>query len=148
MGGELPAPLCEEFTRVHGQIGVGVPTDTALKGMTERIDSGDFAFFVTAVLVQRETGGDLAQVLGNITGMLRQRMQLQNQLRSKTAEGRFTGLILAAFPLIMFGVLYVASPDHTGILAETTEGQLLLGLTVGLCATGLFVIRKITNVKM
>ena len=148
MGGELPAPLSEEFGRCHDQISLGTPPEDALKGMVERVDSTDFAFFVTAVLVQRQTGGDLAQVLDNITGMLRQRIQLQNQVKAKTAEGRFTGLILAAFPMVMFVIMYVMSPETAGVLITTTTGKLMLGGALLLSGMGLFVIRKITNVAV
>ena len=148
MGNELPVPLKEEFGRCHDQISLGTPPDHALKEMTERIESTDFAFFVTAVLVQRQTGGDLAQVLDNITGMLRARIQLENQVKAKTAEGRFTGLILAAFPLVMFVLLYVMSPENTSLLTDTFEGRLMLAGTLVLSGMGLFVIRKITAVRV
>lgn len=148
MGTELPAPLCEEFARAHDEISLGTPPDKALKSMTERIESSDFAFFVTAVLVQRQTGGDLAQVLDNITGMLRQRIQLQQHVKAKTAEGRFTGYILAGFPIVMFVITYFMSPETAGILITTFQGKMLFGLALGLSALGLYVIRKITNVTV
>ena len=148
MGTELPAPLCEEFGRCYDEISLGTGPDDALKAMTERIDSTDFAFFVTAVLVQRQTGGDLAQVLDNITDMLRQRIQLQQQVRAKTAEGRFTGLILAAFPMIMFLILYVMSRPYAELLVTETLGKIFLGGSLTLSAIGLVVIRRITTVKI
>ncbi len=148
MGTELPSPLCEEFGKCHDQISLGTPTDEALKSMIDRIESGDFAFFVTAVLVQRQTGGDLAQVLDNITDLLRQRIQLANQTKAKTAEGRFTGYILAGFPAIMFVLLYLMSPDNTSILTDTFKGRMLLGGAMGLSILGLIVIRKITAVRI
>ena len=148
MGTELPAPLCEEFGRCYDEISLGTGADVALKAMTERIDSTDFAFFVTAVLVQRQTGGDLAQVLDNITDMLRQRIQLQQQVRAKTAEGRFTGLILAAFPMIMFLILMLMSRPYAEVLITQTLGKVFLGGALFLSALGLFVIRKITTVKV
>ena len=148
MGEELPAPLCEEFGRCHDQIALGTPPEDALKGMCERVESTDFAFFVTAVLVQRQTGGDLAQVLDNITGMLRQRIQLQNGVKAKTAEGRFTGVILAGFPMAMFCLMYLMSPDNAEVLVTTFQGKCLLGGSLLLSGLGLFVIRKITNVQV
>jgi len=148
MGVELPAPLSDEFGRCHDEISLATPPEDALKSMIERIDSTDFAFFVTAVLVQRQTGGDLAQVLDNITGMLRQRIQLQQQVKAKTAEGRFTGYILAAFPMIMFILMYMISPENAGLLITTFYGKCMLGAAFGLSALGLFVIKKITHVKV
>ena len=148
MGTELPAPLSEEFGRCYDEVSLGTGADVALKAMVERIDSTDFAFFVTAVLVQRQTGGDLAQVLDNITGMLRQRIQLQQQVRAKTAEGRFTGLILAAFPMIMFLILMVMSRPYAEVLITQTLGKIFLGGALFLSGLGLFVIKKITTVRV
>ena len=148
MGTELPKPLCEEFGRCHDEISLGTDPEAALKGMIERIDSTDFAFFVTAVLVQRQTGGDLAQVLDNITEMLRQRVQLQQQVKAKTAEGRFTGYILAAFPMVMFVLMYMISPENAGLLITTFSGKMMLAAAMGLSVIGLVVIKKITCVKI
>lgn len=147
MGSDLPAPLCEEFGRCYDEVSLGSDIEEALKAMTERIDSTDFAFFVTAVLVQRQTGGDLSQVLDNISGMLRQRIQLQQHIRAKTAEGRFTGLILSAFPLVMFLILYSLNPQYASLLITTAVGNVFLLMTVALSAIGLHFIRKITTVK-
>ncbi len=147
MGTELPAPLSEEFGRCYDQISLGCSAEEALRAMAERIESTDFAFFVTAVLVQRQTGGDLSQVLDNITGMLRQRIQLQQNIRAKTAEGRFTGLILAAFPMVMFLLIYFMNPQYAGLLVTTELGNYFLGGSIVLSAIGLQIIRRITTVK-
>lgn len=147
MGTELPAPLSQEFGRCYDEVSLGCSVEEALKAMTERIDSTDFAFFVTAVLVQRQTGGDLSQVLENISGMLRQRIQLQQHVRAKTAEGRFTGLILSAFPLVMFVILYTLNRQYAQLLLTTTVGNFFLGGALVLSGLGLHVIRKITTVK-
>ena len=148
MGTELPSPIRDEFGRCYDEISLGTGPDVALKSMCERIDSTDFAFFVTAVLVQRQTGGDLSQVLDNITGMLRQRIGLQQAVRAKTAEGRFTGLILAAFPMIMFLILFVMSRDYAMPLVTTTIGKGMLLAALLMSALGLYVIKKITTVKV
>src|SRR5205085_6835476 len=96
MGEELPAPLAAEFRRCYDQHSLGTPLEDALKDMATHIESTDFAFFVTAVLIQRQTGGDLAEVLGNISKMIRGRLRLLQQVKAKTAEGRFTGYIMVA----------------------------------------------------
>ncbi len=148
MATELPAPLSEEFGRCYDEISLGCAEDQALKATTERIDSTDFAFFVTAVLVQRQTGGDLSQVLENITGMLRQRIQLQQHVKAKTAEGRFTGLILAAFPMVMFLILFAMNRQYTELLITTSVGNVFLGAAFVLSGIGLHLIRRITTVKI
>ncbi|MGH7180272.1 MAG: type II secretion system F family protein [Tepidisphaeraceae bacterium] len=148
MSQELPRPLSEEFRRAYDQHSLGASIDDALKDASTRIESTDFAFFVTAVLIQRQTGGDLSEVLGNISTMIRQRMRLQQHVKAKTAEGRFTGYILSAFPLVMFFIAYALNPDYAGVLLKTSTGLMLLGVAFGLQMMGLYFIRKITTVRV
>jgi tight adherence protein B len=148
MAEELPAPLSAEFRRCYDQHSLGQPLEHALKEMASRIESTDFAFFVTAVLIQRQTGGDLSQVLGNISGMIRQRIRLQQYVKAKTAEGRFTGYILVAFPILMFFIAYSMNPDYGQILLHTSTGLTMLAIAGGLVVAGLLAIRKITTVKV
>lgn len=148
MAEELPKPLGEEFRKAYDQHSLGQSMEQSLKDMARRIDSTDFAFFVTAVLIQRQTGGDLSQVLGNISGMIRQRIRLQQYVKAKTAEGRFTGYILVAFPILMFFIAYTMNPDYGRILLHTSSGLTLLGIAVALVFLGLIAIRKITTVKV
>lgn len=148
MGEELPKPIGEEFRRCYDQHSLGQPLDDCLKGVSGRIESTDFAFFVTAVLIQRQSGGDLSEVLNNISGMIRQRIRLQQHVKAKTAEGRFTGYILVAFPAVMFLIAYVLNPGYAGILVTTSTGRMLLMVSFGLCCLGLYAIRKITTVKV
>jgi tight adherence protein B len=148
MGEELPAPMGVEFRRCYDQHSLGQPLEDCLKAMSARIESTDFAFFITAVLIQRQSGGDLSEVLKNISGMIRQRIRLQQHVKAKTAEGRFTGYILVAFPAVMFMIAYVMNPDYAGILLHTNTGLELLGTAFGLSMLGLYAIRKITTVKV
>jgi tight adherence protein B len=122
--------------------------EEALKDMAARIESTDFAFFVTTVLIQRQTGGDLSEVLGNISGMVRQRIRLAMSVKSKTAEGRFTGYILVAFPFGMFLLTYVLNPAYASGMLKTSTGLTMLGVAVALQAMGLFAIKKITTVRV
>lgn len=147
MGEELPQPLGGEFSRCHQQHSLGAPLEDCLRDMAERVDSTDFSFFVTAVLIQRQTGGDLAEVLDNISGMIRQRIRLQNQVKAKTAEGRFTGYVLVAFPLVMFLITNALSPAY-GEMLRDTKGLMMLGIAGALMMLGLLVIRKITTVRV
>ena len=148
MGEELPAPLAEEFQHAYDDHSLGLSLEESLKNMAKRIESTDFAFFITAVLIQRQTGGDLSEVLNNISGMIRQRIRLQSHVKAKTAEGRFTGYILSAFPGIMFFIAYTMNPTYTGVLLKTTAGLELLGTAFGMQMLGLYCIRKITTVKV
>jgi tight adherence protein B len=116
--------------------------------MATRIESTDFAFFVTAVLIQRQTGGDLSEVLNNISGMIRQRIRLQQHVKAKTAEGRFTGYILVAFPAVMFMIAWTMNPNYAGVLLHTGKGMGMLGAAFILQMMGLWAIRKLTTVKV
>src|SRR3954451_20734532 len=148
MADELPKPLAGEFRRAYDQHSLGQGMDECLKEMAGRIESTDFAFFVTAVLIQRQTGGDLSEVLGNISSMIRQRLRLQSHVKAKTAEGRFTGYILTAFPAVMFALSYALSPEYAGVLLKTSTGLTLLGVALGLQLLGLYFIKKITPVRV
>ncbi|HEV8290343.1 MAG TPA: type II secretion system F family protein, partial [Tepidisphaeraceae bacterium] len=116
MGDELKPPIKEVFRRCYDQHSLGVPLEQAMREMASRVDSGDFAFFVTAVLIQRQTGGDLTEVLDRISAMVRGRIRLQNHVKAITAEGRMTGNILVAFPAVLFIVSYILNPGYAGIL--------------------------------
>jgi tight adherence protein B len=148
MGEELPEPLGPEFHRCHSQHSLGQPLESALKEMTTRIESSDFAFFVTAVMIQRQTGGDLTVLLNNISATVRQRIRIQQQMRSKTAEGRFSGYILVAFPVVMFAIMYAMNPDYIGVMLHDSTGQAMLAVAVGLQLAGLWSIRRITAVEV
>ena len=144
----MPKPLGGEFRRCYDQHSLGQPLEEALREMARRIESTDFAFFVTAVLIQRQTGGDLSQVLGNISGVLRQRIRLSQFVKAKTAEGRFTGYVLVAFPIMMFFIASSMNKDYKKNLLENSTGLTLLAVAGGLVILGLVTIRKITTVKV
>jgi tight adherence protein B len=148
MSEELPDPLRSEFLRCYEQHSLGQPLEDSLKDMATRIESTDFAFFITAVLIQRQTGGDLSEVLKNISNMIRQRIRLAQSLKAKTAEGRFTGYILVAFPAVMFVIVSFLNPTYAHNLTNTTTGQKMLALAFGLQMLGLYTIRKLTTVKV
>lgn len=148
MGQELPQPIAGEFQHAYDQHSLGISMEKCLKDMTTRIDSTDFAFFVTAVLIQRQTGGDLSEVLKNISGMIRQRVRLQQQVKAKTAEGRFTGYLLTAFPAVIFVILYFINREYASRLTDTSTGLKLLGTAFFMQVMGLVMIRKLTVVRI
>jgi tight adherence protein B len=148
MADELPQPLAGEFRRCYDEHSLGQPLDECLRDMVARIESTDFAFFVTAVLIQRQTGGDLSALLGNISGMIRQRIRLQQYVKAKTAEGRFTGYILVCFPVLMFFIASSMNPEYKKNLLGTSSGLTMLGIAAALIVLGLVTIRKITTVRV
>ena len=148
MGTELPQPLAGEFQKAYDEHALGVDMDTVLRSTVQRIESVDYAFFITAVLIQRQTGGDLSKVLDNIGDMIRGRIKLQKQVKAKTAEGRFTGYVLTVFPMVMFVICYILNPDNWGVMLSTTPGLLMMGGTIVMSLVGLFMIRKLTQLKV
>ena len=148
MGQELPSPIAGEFRHAHGQHSLGIAMEKCLKDMCARIDSTDFAFFITAVLIQRQTGGDLSEVLKNISGMIRQRVRLHQQVKAKTAEGRFTGYLLTAFPAVIFVILYFINREYASRLTDTSTGLKLLGGAFTMQVMGLVLIRRLTTVRV
>jgi tight adherence protein B len=148
MADELPQPLSGEFRRCYDAHSVGQALEEALKDTAVRVDNSDFGFFVTAILIQRQTGGDLSEVLSNISGMIRQRIRLQQHVKAKTAEGRFTGYILVVFPVILFFLSYYLNPAYASVLLHTSTGLLLLGIAAGMLIMGTWAIRKITTIKV
>ncbi len=145
---QLPPPAATEFARVYHEQNLGVKIEDALQSMASRVDSLDIRFFVTAVMIQRQTGGDLAEVLDNISGVIRGRIELQGLVRGLTAEGRLSGWVLFALPFIVFlGSMYL-NPDYGMTLIEDPQGQMLLMVAGGMQLMGIAMIRWIVNIKV
>jgi tight adherence protein B len=148
MSEELPQPLAGEFRRCYDQHSLGQSLEDGLRDMVSRVNSTDFSFFVTAVIIQRQSGGDLGEVLGNISGLIRKRLRLAQGVKAKTAEGRLTGYIMVCFPFLMFLILNFINPDYTHTLLNTELGHKFLATAFCLQMGGLWMINKITSVKV
>jgi tight adherence protein B len=148
MAEELPEPLASEFRKCYDSHSVGLALEDALKETAIRVDNSDFGFFVTATLIQRQTGGDLSEVLNNISGMIRQRIRLSQHVKAKTAEGRFTGYVLVVFPVIMFLISYYLNPKYGDVLLHTSKGIGLMLLAGVMLMMGLYAIRRITTIRV
>jgi tight adherence protein B len=145
---QAAAPLGAEFGRVFQQQKLGVPLRDVLVELGRRIPSRDLQFLITAILVQRETGGDLAAVLDRTAAVLRERIQLQAQVQIHTAQGRMTGWILSAMPVVLLGAMVVFSPDYAHGLFVDPLGRKLLYAGAGLIVTGGLIIRRIVAVEV
>ena len=141
-------PVASEFRRVFEEQNFGLPMREAMLNMAHRVPLPDVTFLVTAIIVQKETGGNLAEVLDKASVVIRERFRLRGQLRIYTAQGRLTGWILAGMPFIMFFVLYMLNPNYERILLEDPAGQKLLYAGIGLMALGAWVIRKVIDIKV
>ena len=144
---ELPQPMAGEFRVLHDQQNFGLPLPEALRAMARRMPLIDARFFATAVLTQREAGGNLAEVLDNLSAVIRERFKVKRQLRVTTAHGRLTGLVLALLPVTLGGYLLARTPQHFAILLEHPTGIRMMALAVLLQITGALMIFRITRVE-
>lgn len=145
---EMPDPLGSEFRQVFDEQNLGVPLREALTGMTRRVDSLDARFFVTAILIQRETGGNLAEIIDKIAHVIRERFRIQGQLKIFTAQARMTGIILSLLPVGIALAIGVLNPDYLKPLWFERAGKLLIALALCMQVAGALVIRKIVRIKI
>lgn len=144
---ELPDPIKKEFTRTIKEISLGTPTEEALENMARRVNSEDLDLVVTAVLIQKQVGGNLSEVLDNIAETIRDRMRIKREIRTFTAQGRISGLIIGLLPLILGGFMMVVRPSYVMELFSSRVGLTMLTLAVAGELTGLLIIRKIVDIK-
>ena len=145
---EVPEPLAGEFRQLFEEQKFGMPVRDALMNLTERVPLMDVKFFVTAVMLQRETGGNIAEILGNLSSVIRERFKIQRQVRVYTAQGRLTMALLMAMPPAVVGVLAVFSPDFVHPLFYDHIGHTLLVVSITLQTIGYFVIRRIIKIQV
>ena len=143
---EIPEPVGGEFKLVYDRQNFGMAMNDALKALAERVPVLDARFFATAVITQRETGGNLSEVLDNLATVIRDRFKVKRQVRVVTAHGRITGWILAALPPSLAGILCIISPDHMKLMITDPLGIQMLIVGGTLQMIGTLVIRKLVNV--
>jgi tight adherence protein B len=148
VGSEMSQPIASEFARAYEEQNLGIPLEDTLEGMTERVPNLDLRFFATAVILQRQTGGDLAEILDKIGHLVRERFQIYGQIQSLTGEGRLSGIVLLALPPVLFIVMYRLNPDYVMVLFTDEIGKLMLAAAVFMQLAGAFVIKKIINIKV
>jgi tight adherence protein B len=145
---QLPDPVGTEFGRVFHEQNLGIKIEDALLAMADRVDSLDVRFFVTAVLIQRQTGGDLAEVLDNIGSVIRDRLELLGMVQALTAEGRLSGYVLFALPTVVFAAVMLLNRNYADELLNEPSGKILLMVAFGMQLMGLAMIRWIVNIKV
>jgi tight adherence protein B len=148
VGDEAADPIGIEFRRVFDEVSVGVALTQALQNMTDRLDCLDLRFFVTAVLVQRETGGNLAEIIDSLAGLIRKRFELQLKVNALSAEGRFSGLILLGLPIVVGFLLYEMNPEYMGLLFTDPMGQNMLMVGSFLMVTGAIIMKRMVAIKV
>lgn len=144
---EMPNPISKEFSRVTNEIRWGTSLETALTNMSKRIPSQELTMVVSSIIICRQVGGNLSDILNSISMTIKERTKIKREIRVLTTTGRTSGSIIGLLPVIMFGVLMLITPDHIKLFFSTQLGKMLLILAVLMEATGFMFIRKITNIK-
>jgi tight adherence protein B len=144
---EIPTPIGPEFKLLYEHQNFGMPVPDALAAFAQRIPLLDARFFVTAVLIQRQAGGNLSEVLDNLASVIRDRFKVKRQIRVISAHGRLSGLVLASVPPALAFVLFLINPDHFRTLVNSPLGIRLIMLAVILQITGSLIIRKLIQIE-
>jgi tight adherence protein B len=148
VGQEMAEPVAGEFRTIFEEQRFGVPFADALMGMVDRVDLVDVRIFATAVLVQREVGGNLSEILDNISGTIRARFKIRRQLRTYTAQGRMSGIVVGSMPIVVGVLFYAINPDYIQVLFEHPLGRIMLAAAITLQIFGYLWIRKIVNIEI
>jgi tight adherence protein B len=144
----MEAPIGHEFHRVFEEQNLGIAMEQALESMSDRIPNLDLRFFCTAINLQRQTGGDLAEILDKIGYIVRERFKIWGQVQALTGEGRLSGIVLLALPPALFLAVYYLNPDYVMPLFTDPMGRKMLAGGVIMQLLGALVIRKIINIKV
>lgn len=145
---EMPNPLAKEFARTYREMNLGTPTEQALQNMVKRVASDDLDLLVTAVLIQRQVGGNLAEVLDNISNTIRERIRIQGEIKTLTAQGRLTGIIIGLLPVALLLLLLIVNPTYMEPLISSKVGWALLATGVINECIGLIIINKIISIDV
>lgn len=144
---DMPPPIGIEFGRVCNEIRYGATMEEALNSMCERVKSADLLLVVSAVLIQRTTGGNLSEILSTISDTIRERIKIKGEINSITAQGRMSGLIIGALPIGIAAILMVVNPEYMSTFFTTTAGNIMLIVSVVMEIVGFFAIRKVVTVE-
>ncbi len=145
---EMADPIRKEFCRCYEEQNLGIPLEVALDSMTMRVPNLDLRFFATAVILQRQTGGDLAEILDKIGHLVRERFKIWGQIQALTGEGRLSGIVLLALPPVLFLVMYHMNRNYVLMLFTDPMGQQMLVGAIIMQLFGALVIKKIVNIKV
>jgi tight adherence protein B len=145
---EMPQPIATEFGRVYEEQNLGVTVEDALRGLAERVPILDLRFFVNSVIIQRQTGGDLSEILEKISYVIRERFRIWGQVQALTGEGRLSGTVLIALPFVMLLLIIHLNYDYAAVLWRNETGRRWSLYALGMQLLGAWVIRKIVNIKV
>ena len=145
---EFQEPLAGEFKRAFDEQNLGLPLDVALEKLAERVPLMDVHFFVSAVLLQKRTGGNLAELLDKLAHLIRERFKLRGKIRAVSAHGRMTGMVLSLIPVVVGAIMFYVNPMYTNFFMHDPTGHLMLGAAIGMQLIGYAVIKKIVTIEV
>lgn len=145
---EMPDPIAREFGIALLEMNWGNSTETALLNLTNRVKSDDLDLVVTAVLIQRQVGGNLAEILDNISHTIKERVRIKGEIKTLTAQGRISGLIIGLLPIVLATVIYILNPGYLSLLFTTRTGLIMLIVALMAQLTGVLIIRQIINIEI
>lgn len=145
---EFTDPIGTEFGETLAEINFGVSVQDALKNLANRVDCSEMKYFVVAVSIQRETGGNLTEILDTLAHLIRERFKLQGKIRTLSAEGKFSAIILLALPIFVFITIYFLNPNYITILFIEPAGRIMLISASILMIVGTIVMKKLINIKV
>lgn len=145
---EFQEPLAGEFRRTFNEHNLGLPLDVALQKLAQRLPIMDVQFFVSAVLLQKRTGGNLAELLDKLAYVIRERFKLRGRIRAVSAHGRMTGSALSLIPLIVAGMMFFANREYVTFFINDPTGRIMAGAMAGLQVLGYLIIRKIVSIEV
>ncbi|MBI9079966.1 MAG: type II secretion system F family protein [Pseudodesulfovibrio sp.] len=145
---EFDDPISSEFRQTIGEINYGMDVGRALNGLLNRVDCLDLKFFVVSVNIQRETGGNLAEIITKIASLVRERFVLFGKVKILSAEGRLSAKILVALPFLITGILYIVNPDYISLLWTREMGKGLIWVSITSMTVGVLIIRRIVQIKV
>jgi tight adherence protein B len=148
IGDEFSDPIGPEFSRTVEEISFGIDVPQAMGNLNERVISTDLKFFVTALVVQRETGGNLAEIIEAISRLIRQRFELLGRVKALSAEGRMSGIILFCMPIVMTGVLWFLNEPYIRILIDDEIGRIMALASGLLMVVGAYVMKNMCDIKV
>ena len=148
IGRDFPPPIGREFKTVSDEISFGISFRDAFSHLAERTQSNDINFFVVSIIIQHETGGNLVETLEKLSNTIRERAKLRGKIRTLSAEGRASAWILGAMPFVFAVIMMLLNPGYISLLWETPQGHNLIFICLGLMIIGIFVIRRIVQIKV
>jgi tight adherence protein B len=145
---EMPPPIAKEFGKVYDAQNLGIPLEEAMRSMCDRVPNLDLRFFVTAVAIQRQTGGDLAEILDKIGYVIRERYKILGMVKALTAEGRLSGVVLIALPFVLFLLMLHMKYDYIALLWQEKLGQIMGVFALIMQVIGAYAIKKIVDIQV